>query len=170
MIKIAESLETAQLLLDAARHSSDLRRSVSTAYYALFYALGQECARLVFGASPASLKRRQVLMRALAHEEMRQACRPFVAQRLPDMLAAARPTGPIDARVVEVATAFMELYQARVGADYAHNATITHADAADFLRTAREAIDQIPALRRVPDFQIFLMALMHQRKLSGRES
>jgi hypothetical protein len=171
MIETAEALGTAQLLLDTNRHPVDLRRSVSTSYYALFYALGQECARLVFGASKTSLQRRQILARALGHEEMRAAARSFAAARLPDMLAASRPPNtPLDPRVVQLAKALVELYQARVNADYAHHIEISRDDAATHLAAARETIALLPALRRVPDFQVFLMALMHQRKLSGRDA
>jgi uncharacterized protein (UPF0332 family) len=170
VINVTDTLETAQRLFDTARHQSDLRRSVSTAYYALFYALGQECALLVFGAARASLQRRQILMRALGHEEMRAASRSFASARLPDMLAASRPADtPIDPRVVQIAKNLSNLYQARVNADYAHHLEITREDAAEALATATRSIASLPSLRRVPDFQVFLMALQHQRKLSGRE-
>jgi hypothetical protein len=170
VINVAQMLETAQRLLDAGQHQTDLRRSISTTYYALFYALGQECARLVFGNSTASLRRRQVLMRALGHEEMRKACRSFIASKLPELLMAARVgAAPLDPGVVRLAKAFFELYGARIGADYDHVKTVLRPDAEAWLDEAREVINLLPSLRRVPDFQVFLMALMHQSRLSGRE-
>lgn len=70
-------------------HQSDLRRSVSTAYYALFHFLVAEAVATI-STDPTDAK---VLCRAFGHAEMKDACRAHAAGRLrAGWQAGPRPT------------------------------------------------------------------------------
>ena len=69
-------IQTARRLAEsgaAQPTKADLRRAVSTAYYALFHCLTAAAADLLTGARPDSPEWRQVY-RALEHGKARSAC------------------------------------------------------------------------------------------------
>ena len=98
---------------------ADLRRAVSTAYYALFHCLAAAAADLPTGARPVSPEWHQVY-RALEHGKARSACRQQAAMR----------TFPKEIR--SFAEAFDALQKARQQADYALEHQLSKPDA--FLR------------------------------------
>ena len=103
-------METARRLAESGATQptqADLRRAVSTAYYALFHCLAAAAADLLTGAGPGSPEWHQVY-RALEHGKARGACQQHGALR----------AFPVAIR--RFAEAFVELQKARQQADYAH--------------------------------------------------
>ena len=105
---------------------ADLRRAVSTAYYALFHSLARAGADLLTGTSRGPAWHR--VYRALDHGKARDACRQ----------QAARRTFPKEIRVF--ANAFDSLQEARHRADYALDSWFSKRDVLAIIHTAEDAI------------------------------
>ena len=105
---------------------ADLRRAVSTAYYALFHCLAGTAADLLTGASRG--KEWHQVYRALEHGKARDACRQQAAMR----------TFPKEIR--RFAEAFVELQKARQQADYALEHELSKPDVLATIDTAEDAI------------------------------
>ncbi|WP_407525620.1 hypothetical protein [Methylobacterium oryzisoli] len=129
-------LRTARRLATAPRgkpRQSDLKRSVSTSYYALFHAIAGECADRLIGTGP-NVPRRAWLQtfRALDHGAAKRACGKLLAHGFPQDL-------------VDVGRAFVPLQQQRHDADYDFFHRVSLQDAQAAISLAESAID---ALRR----------------------
>lgn len=141
-------------LLDQAFHlarldrnrprQANLRRSVSTAYYALFHLLVSEA------VSYWRLERhRAMLARSFEHGRMKRVCNNCPQQN----------TG-----LRSVAEAFVELQQARHSADYDSSVVWVKSDVLDQVEMARAAFATWPAIRNHTLTQDFLLALFTDRK------
>lgn len=171
MIDPHAALDTAALLLRAdARRKTHLRRSISTADYALFHFLGRACGLLFLGAGRRSLLQRRTLMRAMTHEEMRAASRPFAANNLPDLLRQARHTHarPISEELRTIASNLIDLQVLRHQADYDHHWRPTREDAQNALELAQEAMELWAQVHRSADARLYLMSLLTIKRLAAR--
>jgi hypothetical protein len=138
---------------------ANLRRAISSAYYALFHMLIREAA----AALVSDVRLRLLVPRAFDHGEMKQACRPFAAGALPDHIKAVTdPTVPDDLRTV--AEVFVEMQQSRHEADYNVASTFNRPDVLGYVARTRGAFE---AWERVRDQQIatvFLVNLLLAKK------
>ena len=107
---------------------ADLRRAVSTAYYALFHCLAATAADLLTGSS-RSPEWHQVY-RALEHGKAKRACRQQGALR----------AFPMEIR--DFAEIFADLQGARHEADYAHEGEYAKPDVLAIITRVEEVIDQ----------------------------
>ena len=108
---------------------ADLRRAVSTAYYALFHCLAAAAAGLLTGTGSRSPEWRQV-HRALEHGKARSACQQQGAIR----------TFPME--IQRFAKAFIELQKARQKADYAFEGAYFQREVLVVIDTAEDAMDR----------------------------
>ena len=125
-------IQTARRLAEsgaAQPTQADLRRAVSTAYYALFHCLAAAAADLLTGARPDSPEWRQVY-RALEHGKARSACQQQGGMR----------TFPVEIR--DFADTFIDLQQARQQADYAHEGEYSEPDVLATINEAENAISK----------------------------
>lgn len=115
---------------------ADLRRAISTAYYALFHALAKNGADCLVGTAKAQRPdwAWAQTYRVLEHGAANTACQ------------AVRNIG-FPADIKDCADAFVELQKARHDADYDPRHRPTRADALAAVHMAREAIEK---LRRTP--------------------
>jgi uncharacterized protein (UPF0332 family) len=152
-------LETARILAyhDATRpKQSNLRRAVSSAYYAVFHLL---IAQAVHALCPTP--KRGLLMdrmsRAFQHGEMKQVCRQFQQNPLPDSLRVllTKPVSPELKMVIEV---FLDLQEARHAADYDVGFRLTREMADSALAAAELAFDRWNHVEE-DEANIFLAAL-----------
>ena len=123
-------IETARRLAESGTvppTQADLRRAVSTAYYAQFHCLAGTAADLLTGASPDSPEWQQVY-RALEHGKARSACRQQAVMR----------TFPMEIR--DFADTFDALQKARQQADYAHEDEYSEPEVLAIINTAEDAI------------------------------
>jgi uncharacterized protein (UPF0332 family) len=120
---------------------ANLRRAVSTAYYALFHLLVSQA------VSYWRLKRqRSVLARSFDHRKMKGACNSCRSQ-VPELNAVAK--------------AFVVLQQSRHLADYDNSAPWTRVEAMEEAGRAREAFafwDRIKSRTESQDFLLSLFA------------
>ena len=109
---------------------------MSSAYYALFHLLADEGARRLAPTQPASL--RLQVGRAFSHNEMKRVCQQFSA-RNPAPPTQTLITLPIAAELVALASAFVELQEARQAADYDLSVVFDRADVLQKIRLTQRA-------------------------------
>ena len=125
-------METARRLTESGTPQptqADLRRAVSTAYYALFHCLAGAAADLLTGSSRRGPEWHQVY-RALEHGKARSACQRQGAMR----------TFPMEVRTF--GDTFIDLQKARQQADYAHEGEYSKPDVLDMISTVEDVINE----------------------------
>jgi hypothetical protein len=148
-------LEQAEQLarIDAKRpKQANLRRAVSSAYYALFHLLTSETAALYALEFEVAAR----INRTLNHAEMKKTSAMIAKNKLPKCVESPTSayTAPADLRVV--ADAFVRLQQARHEADYDLACTLRRNEVLAFIRTARRAFEAWERIRKTDDARIYL--------------
>jgi hypothetical protein len=130
---------------------ADLRRAVSTAYYALFHLLIHEStARVV-----AIAGMRSRVARAFDHRDMRKVCQ--------DYSSTADPSGQANPQEIQnIASAFVTLQQARHEADYNTAVVITYAEANTSVQLSELAFADWNGIVANPSVDVFLTDLLFQ--------
>jgi uncharacterized protein (UPF0332 family) len=155
----ANLLNAARILTDhdvSRPKQANLRRAVSSAYYALFHRL---IAESVHTLSPKP--KRGVLLdrmsRAFQHGEIKQVCKQFQQEPLPEAIRTLLQR-PVSAELKVVTEAFLDLQEARHEADYDVGARLTRSDALSAVITAEAAFrgwDRV----KPEEAHVFLVAL-----------
>jgi hypothetical protein len=144
--------------------NADLRRAVSSAYYALYH-------HLVLGAA-------KHLLPLCSEEDCWHLCRLFQHTAVREVFDWIARPGPPPARVAysvkrlranvplrDVAIAFQQLQQARYDADYNHIADFTRPETLSLIDTAEDAISKLIAARRTDDYERLVAFLALKSKL-----
>ena len=142
-----------QDLLQQARHlanldpkrpkQASLRRSVSTAYYALFHFLIEETTGLIIGTGSRVAPLRQLAGRAFVHGKMKTLCSQFVKPKQDHKLLRNLPfpfTVAMNPELEAVALAFVALQDDRHSADYDMATSWTRAQAVQAADMAEDAM------------------------------
>ena len=154
-------------LLRQARHlatneprkpkQASLRRAISAAYYALFHLLIAEAAsRFITGQGREDI--REGLSRAFDHGSMKKAAVETVKPRWGRMRQLN--SIPVPADLITVATAFVDLQQARHEADYDVARTFTRAETMALIDQTDEAMVVWNTLRRTIPADAVLSSLI----------
>jgi uncharacterized protein (UPF0332 family) len=115
----AEMIATARKLLAGEPSGTDMRRSVSTIYYAVFNHVRAEFSRNVVGARDDAIGLEwEMAYRFPDHGRLKTACL--------DVKAA---TPPFSNLVLEFAAVFVRLQDVRIKADYSSHFAMTHQEA-----------------------------------------
>ncbi len=139
-----------------------LRRSVSTAYYALFHLLVRDASRRAAPAAPGGLA--DQIARAFSHAEMKQACKA-VSTQPGAVLLGFSPQG-FSADLRSVAAMFVRLQEERNDADYDLTRTYTRAEVLDLLARAQAAFAAWKRVRQSDERNVFCAALLFHRSWS----
>jgi hypothetical protein len=109
---------------------AELRRAVSTAYYALFHAMAKNCSDCLVGTTKAARPNRAwgQTYRALDHGPAKTACEGVRKIGFPQEICVC-------------ADAFVELQKARHDADYDPHHRLTRAVALEAVERAREGVE-----------------------------
>ena len=101
--------------LDPSRpRQANLRRAVSSTYYAVFHFLTNQACRAAIGAQHDQAPFRHVLTRAFAHNTMKAACVSFAGGTLKTSVSKGLPpTFAIAPEVKQVAATFIDLQEKR---------------------------------------------------------
>lgn len=135
---------------------ADLRRGVSTAYYALFHLLIHEATNRLI-AVPAIRAR---VARAFDHGIMKRVCQGY-AELVPNGMGQLVFQGQIVPPGLKVISLeFMALQEARHQADYAIGATITQVQASTDVMRAELAFLEWAAVHADPAADTFLSELL----------
>jgi uncharacterized protein (UPF0332 family) len=134
-----------------APRQADLRRAVSTAYFALFHAVLTAAADEFVGATRRTTARYGLVYRGIDHRGLRDLCSEVVKQTPSARYARYQPAGGFGSNIKSFATALAELQEKRHAADYDPLMHVRRADAELAIRTARFALrrfEQVGAERR----------------------
>ncbi len=130
---------------------ADLRRAVSTAYYALFHAMAKDAADVLVGVGPDRPDKAWAqVYRALQHGDAKNAC------------AQVRKLG-FPATIVTCADTFVTLQESRHSADYDPDHRVLRADAISAIKQANNAIDALLSTPR-KDRRAFSVLLLLRRR------
>lgn len=147
-------LVTALRLANAARsrpRQSDLRKAVSSAYYALFHEIAKDASDLLVGVGrDRPDKAWRQAYRALDHGFARNACRELRTLGFPPTLQAC-------------GDAFVSLQQARHDADYDPTHRLSRSQALQAIALAERAIADLKASSR-KDRKAFAVLLLLKRR------
>ena len=140
-----------------APRQADLRRAVSTAYYALFHAICAAAADRFIGKA-ASVQLRAVVLRSFSHREMVKVCQAIENGNPGSRYGRILPT-PLPADLCRVASAFVQLQKARHAADYDPVSKHLKAEAQAHIDSAENALSLCAALSKEPAFEAFLLVM-----------
>ncbi len=144
---------------------ASLRRSVSTAYYALFHFLIEEATKMMIGAANRRKALRELAGRSFGHGEMREACREFAKPPSSQPKRLFQPFAPryhANAEVKTIANHFINLQELRHTADYDRTYDFTRLEALNSATQAEEAMQAWRLLKRADEelAMLFVVALM----------
>jgi len=135
---------------------ANLRRAISSAYYALFHLLIAEAVDLIVPKKPVGLASK--VARTFAHGEMDRVCNDFTKSPLPEKFAAILPQG-VPAELQKVAIYFSQLQDARHLADYDTAFNPTRDEALIRVASAESAFSAWRTIQRTEEATVFLTAL-----------
>ena len=134
-----------------------LRRSVSTAYYALFHLLIAEAAR-----NWAQPELRPVLGRFFEHGKMKAASADI--GRALGGIQKSRPLTQSSTQLLAVVKAFIRLQDERHSADYDTGKDWNRADVITLINVAFKAFASWKMIREEPEAQAYLVSLFGKRR------
>lgn len=157
-----ELLAVARLLLspESAEPPSDaqLRRSVSTAYYAVFHKLAGLAAQRFMGPGQENTAGYAILYRGFDHRRVRDVCDSLQAATLKERYRDRLSRSAVSQAMREFVSSFPTLQDYRHRADYDPAMQLLRSEVETVIITAQDAMN---ALDRVaPDEQTDVLALM----------
>ena len=170
LIALAERIAT----LDARRpKQANLRRALSTTYYAVFHFLVDEACRVQFGAQHADKAYRHALGRAFAHTVMKEACRRFGAGTLKYSVIRGLPRDangnyPIPTEIQDIAILFTDLQENRYLADYDFSKQFQKSEVLKLIEEARARIEDFQGMPASNERRFFLACLWAWKELANR--
>lgn len=153
-------LEQAQQLahLDPKRpKQANLRRAVSSAYYALFHHLIDESSSFLLGTKSDNLRRQ--LARNYEHGQMKSAAADFANPKGAGAWRSVLPTPPSTA-LQFVASTFVQLQEARHDADYNLSRTLSRVEVDALVTQSQTAFARWKTIRGTDEANAFLVALL----------
>ncbi|MBW3599365.1 MAG: hypothetical protein KY475_19110 [Planctomycetes bacterium] len=156
--------------LDPSRpKQANLRRAVSSAYYAVFHFLADQACRAAIGAHHDQGPYRQVLARAFAHNVMKAACVSFAGGTLKASVAKGLPSGfVVSTEIRHIARTFVNLQEQRHLADYDLSERFRRSDVLLLVDQAENAVRQFKALPASNEKKFFLACLWAWSNLANR--
>jgi len=143
---------------------ANLRRAVSSAYYAVFHLLVAEGAATI--GSRLDAAGRAKVSRAFGHADMKEVCRAY-AKAVSDVgfkpEIAPLLTFPVEDGIREVSQVFVELQEARHSADYDVASKWTRLDVLALITSVEDAFIKWKSVKAVPNAKIFLFDLLLRR-------
>lgn len=167
-------------LLEQARHlatrdkrrprQANLRRAISSSYYALFHFLADRASRFLVGSSGERDQIRKVLSRAFGHTEMYSACKSFGGGNLPDGLAQRLAGVTIPGALQDLARRFGSAQELRHQADYDLAVSFQRGDALSLIVDIELQMSNWPTIESDPATRLFMLALLVWDRLKRRTS
>jgi uncharacterized protein (UPF0332 family) len=135
---------------------ANLRRAVSSAYYALFHLLTSEASAL-YAEEPGMASR---INRTHNHTDIKEASLMIARNKLPKAIQAAGRgyTTPPDLK--RMANGFLTLQEARHEADYDLSRRFRRQEALGLVESARQAFDAWYRVRRSDDARLYLACFL----------
>jgi hypothetical protein len=147
----------------------NLRRAVSSAYYAVFHLLVDEACRVLIGAQHNQAPFRQVLGRAFAQGIMKEACKSFGGGTLRKGVAKGLPASfAIPGEIRDLALAFVELQEWRHLADYDLTERFKRSVVLTLFSQVKNRIEGFTKLPSSNEKRFFLACLWAWKELANR--
>jgi uncharacterized protein (UPF0332 family) len=118
----------------------DLRRAISTAYYAVFHAILAAAADLFVGTSKRSSSQYNLVYRSVDHVTIRELCAQVQKQIVPRRLVHHTPSSGFGPNMQAFAAAVVDVQKMRHEADYDPSINVARSDALLAISTARLAL------------------------------
>jgi uncharacterized protein (UPF0332 family) len=148
---------------------ANLRRAISSTYYAVFHLLIDEACRAQIGASHSQAAFRQVLGRAFVHGIMKDACRSFGGGTLKRSVEKGLPIGfTIPGEIRKLAGIFVDLQEKRHLADYDLTERFKRSEVLAMIAEVRNDIENFRNLAPSNEKLFFLACLWAWKYLSNR--
>lgn len=152
---------------------ANLRRAVSSAYYAVFHYLVDQACCIQFGTQHAQAPYRHVLGRAFAHNVMKQACTSFGGGTLKDAVIKGLPRDAsgnyaISSAIRGLALGFAELQEKRNVADYDRSERFKRSEVLIVIEQAKEQVARFSELELSDAKKFFLACLWAWKELTNR--
>jgi hypothetical protein len=145
-------------LLDSKKpKQANLRRSVSTAYYALFHLLIDEALMVLSPTVPVGLA--HVMRRAFNHADMKAACKGFGSLN-PQPQLQPLITMPVISDLAFVANTFVDLQMNRHLADYDTTDVWSRVQVLALISSVDKAFSAWKRIRTTSDAKVFLTSLL----------
>ncbi len=129
----------------------DVRRAMSSAYYAVFHALLTAAADEFVGKTKHATPEYALVYRSINHGWLRQVCDGLKGSQPQKRFAQYAPTGGFGENLQALSLAVIDLQEKRHSADYDPAIRVKTADALLAIRTGRTALsrfNRVSALRR----------------------
>jgi uncharacterized protein (UPF0332 family) len=123
----------------------DMRRAISTAYYALFHATLTEAADNVIGARNRNTERYGLVYRSVNHDALRKLCEEVQKLKLTDKYRRFEPIGGFAPGIRAFAAAVIELQHKRHSADYDPLIRLSRTEARLVISGGRTALSRFKA-------------------------
>jgi uncharacterized protein (UPF0332 family) len=133
-----------------------LRRAISTSYYAVFHLLTAHAALRFIPKRPSGLVAR--VGRAFSHQEMKKVCQTFNSKPLAEPLLTLVGQFPSD-QLRNIASAFIELQEQRLKADYDTGANFSRLETQALLAKAELVFVTWREIESSDEATVFLAAL-----------
>jgi len=146
---------------------ANLRRSVSAAYYALFHFLIDEAIKLMLPGRNQAL--RDCLARAFKHKDMKEFAEIISKSNYPRKLISAFDEQPLEQKLINVASSFVQLQQVRHEADYNRASDFSRREILHLVNKAERTFSEWQELKDINKSQteIFLIELLSYRNIQG---
>ena len=131
-----------------APRQTDLRRAISSAYYAVFHAVAAAAADDFVGPTKRDTPRYALVYRSIDHSPLRKLCENVVKSNLPTKYKSYVPSGGFGTDLVAVANALVELQEKRHKADYDPLYRVSISDAVLAVVTGRTALSRLTDANR----------------------
>lgn len=146
--------------------NTNLRRAVSTGYYALFHGIGTAVAAEALPSGSAD--ERAGYGRYVNHAAIKVVCDWISGSRPPLHLQALVARLRQSSRLSAVASSFVTLQEQREAADYDHVADFSKPVTLALVRRARAAVAEISAQKETDDFRSFFGLVSLQTTIRNR--
>lgn len=118
----------------------DLRRAISSAYYALFHAVVTEATDDLVGRAHRQTPRYMLAYRSVDHRTLRRLCEDIAKQNLPNRYSRFAPEGGFGPDLQFFARALTDLQDSRYLADYDPLFRATRSNASRIVKRGRDAL------------------------------
>jgi hypothetical protein len=138
----------------------NLRRAVSTAYYALFHFLVDRASRFLVGSSGERGPLRKLLSRAFTHTEVASACKSFGGGTLPAVVARHFAGLSIPPEVRSLADTVCAAQQLRHVADYDLSESFHRSEVLALIDDVEQRMEAWQPVEGDPAARLFLVSLL----------
>lgn len=140
---LEQAVRLASPLATGAPRQADLRRAISSAYYALFHAIAAQAGDTFAGRTNRGKPNYSLVYRSVGHRSLRELCEDVQKRTLPQKYMPYVPSGGFGADLLAVAVAVVDLQEKRHSADYDPLFRVSASDATLAISTARAAVERL---------------------------